>query len=157
MIALADCAVTVSDTQMATDWWVEKLGFSVHKVGGSDHSVMVAPPGDKFVLHLCAGIEPVEPGNTGIAFMTDEIEALVARMEAAGVRFTEPLKRESWGAMAKFADPDGNVFWLLGASASFVRSESARRAPGIARSARVSAGKRSGSRTKRRTRNAAPR
>ena len=157
MIALADCAVTVSDTQKATDWWVEKLGFSVHKVGSGDHSVMVAPPGDKFVLHLCAGIEPVEPGNTGIAFMTDEIEALVARMETAGVRFTEPLRRGSWGAMAKFSDPDGNVFWLLGAPATFVRSETARRAPGTGRGARVSSRKRSGSRSKRRTRYEAPR
>ena len=128
MIALADCAVTVSDTKSASDWWVEKMGFAVHKVGGSEHSVMIAPPGDKFVLHLCAGFEPVEPGNTGIAFMTDDIEGLVAQMEAAGVLFPEPLKKMSWGAMAKFADPDGNVYWLLGASTAFVRQERDRRA-----------------------------
>lgn len=152
MIALADCAITVSDTQKATDWWVDKLGFSAHKVGGSGHSVMVAPPGDRFVIHLCAGFEPVEPGNTGIAFMTDEIESLVARMEAAGVRFTEPLRRETWGSIAKFADPDGNIFWLLGASPTFVRSEAARRAPGAARRARPVAQRRTGSRAKRRAR-----
>jgi len=133
MIALADCAVTVSDTKKATDWWVENLGFAVHSVGGSGHSVMVAPPGDKFVLHLCAGFGPVEPGNTGIAFMTDEIDELVSRMLAAGVDFTEPLRKESWGAIAKFADPDGNVFWLLGAPTSFVRTERDRRAAPPAR------------------------
>ena len=130
MIALADCAVTVSDTQKATQWWVEKLGFAVHKVGNGDHSVMVAPPGDKFVLHLCAGLEPVEPGNTGIAFMTDEIDDLVARMQTAGVEFTEPLVKQSWGGMAKFADPDGNIFWLLGAPTAFVRGERELRAGG---------------------------
>ena len=134
MIALADCAVTVSNTQRATQWWTEKMGFAVHKVGESEHSVMVAPPGDRFVLHLCAGFEPVEPGNTGIAFMTDDIDGLVARMEAAGVRFPEPLRKESWGGIAKFADPDGNVFWLLGAPTAFVRSEAARRAPSPKRS-----------------------
>ena len=133
MIALADCAVTVSDAQRAAKWWTEKLGFAVHRVGTGEHSVMVAPPGDKFVLHLCAGCEPVEPGNTGIAFMTDEIDRLVARMEARGVQFPEPLKKESWGAMAKFADPDGNIFWLLGAPASFVRQERDRRAPATGR------------------------
>ena len=128
MIALADCAVTVSDTASATRWWVEKLGFQVHKVGNGEHAVMVAPPGDKFVLHLCAGFEPVEPGNTGIAFMTDDIEGLVGRMVAAGVEFPQPLTKESWGAMAKFADPDGNIYWLMGAPTAFVRQERERRA-----------------------------
>ncbi|HXY46382.1 MAG TPA: VOC family protein [Thermoplasmata archaeon] len=152
MIVLADCAVTVSDTKKATRWWVEKLGFAVHTVGGSEHSVMVAPPGDKFVLHLCAGFEPAEPGNTGVAFMTDDIEALVARMEAAGVEFPEPLRKEAWGSIAKFADPDGNIFWLLGAPTSFVRTEARRRAPARTPAARASPRRRAGSRASRRAR-----
>lgn len=123
MISLADCAVTVSDSKAAAQWWTEKLGFAVHTVGNSDHAVMVAPPGDRFVLHLCQGFEPVEPGNTGIAFVTDELEELVARMVAQGVPFPEPLRKESWGGMAKFADPDGNVYWLLGAPRDFIRRE----------------------------------
>jgi len=152
MIALADCAVTVSDTQKATRWWVEKLGFAAHTVGGAGHSVMVAPPGDKFVLHLCSGFEPVEPGNTGIAFMTDEVEGLVARMEAAGVEFPEPLRKEAWGSIAKFADPDGNIYWLLGAPTPFVRTEARRRAPSPARTTRAPSRARSGPHQKRRRR-----
>lgn len=128
MIALADCAIVVSDAPAAARWWNEKLGFEVHRVAGSEHGIMVAPPGDRFVLHLCAGIDAVSPGNTGIAFMTDDIDGLVERMRSAGVEFPEPLKKESWGALAKFADPDGNVFWLLGAPASFVRREAHRTA-----------------------------
>jgi len=129
MIALADCAVTVSNAQDAARWWTEKLGFGVHTVGAAGgHAVMIAPPGDRFVLHLCAGIEAPQPGDTGIAFMTDELEPLVRRMLAAGVTFPVPLRQESWGGMAKFADADGNVFWLLGAPTEFVRSEADRRA-----------------------------
>lgn len=129
MIALADCAVAVSDANEAARWWVEKLGFATHTVGGGEHAVMVAPPGDRFVLHLCQGVEGVQPGNTGIAFVTDEIDRVVARMERVGVDFPEPLKKESWGSLAKFADPDGNVYWLLGASTAFVRRETRRAAP----------------------------
>lgn len=129
MIALADCAVAVSDAKAAARWWRESLGFAVHVVGQGDHAVMVAPPGDRFVLHLCEGFEPVQPGNSGIAFVTDDIEGVVRQMRSAGVTFPEPLKKESWGGMAKFADPDGNVYWLLGASTSFVRKEATRRAP----------------------------
>lgn len=133
MIALADCAVTVTNASEAARWWKETLGFAIHTVGGTGHAVLVAPPGDRFVLHLCEGFAPVEPGNTGIAFMTDEIDELVRRMTEAGVQFPEPLKKETWGGTAKFADPDGNIYWLVGASGAFVRQE-ARRTAGDARS-----------------------
>lgn len=129
MISLADCAVGVSNAKDATKWWTEKLGFVAHTVGGSGHAVMVAPPGDRFVLHLCEGFEPVQPGNSGIAFVTDDIDDLVRRMEASGVEFPQPLTKQSWGSMAKFSDPDGNVFWLMGASRSFIRAETTRKAP----------------------------
>ncbi len=123
MIALADCAITVTDAKAAARWWSETLGFAVHTVGSGGHAIMVAPPGDRFVLHLCEGFGSVEPGNSGIAFVTDDIEGLVRRMEASGVQFPEPLKQESWGGMAKFADPDGNVFWLMGAPTAFIRAQ----------------------------------
>lgn len=139
MLALADLAVVVKDSKVSADWWKEKVGFKTHTIGApGGHAIMVAPPGDRFLLHLCEGIEPVDPGNTGIAFMTDEIEALVDRMRAAGVTFTEPLKKEAWGAAAKFADPDGNVFWLLGAPTAFVRTERERRAGRVPRERRRS-------------------
>lgn len=123
MIALADCAVVVSNAQAAAEWWSEKLGFRVHTVGNGPHALMVAPPGDRFVLHLCEGFEPVQPGNTGIAFVTDDLDGLVQRMEEAGVTFPEPLDRRPGGGMAKFSDADGNLFWLLGAPAAFIRKE----------------------------------
>lgn len=130
MIALSDVAVTVANAKLSAEWWRQNLGFAVHTVGNpGGHAIMVAPPGDRFVLHLCEGFAPPEPGNSGIAFMTDEIDALVERMRAGGVKFPEPLTKRSWGSMAKFEDPDGNVFWLLGAPSAFIRSEAARRAP----------------------------
>ncbi len=129
MLALADVALTVSSAETSSKWWKEKLGFAVHHVGGNAHAIMVAPPGDKFVLHLCEGFGALEPGNTGIAFMTDEIDALVARLQAEGVRFTEPIQRSPRGASTKFEDLDGNVFTLVGAPPAFVRGEAERKAP----------------------------
>ncbi len=129
MLALADFAVTVRDARSSAAWWTRALGFEVHTVDGpAGHAVMVAPPGERFLMHLCEGIEPVEAGNTGIAFVTDDLESLVRRMEAEGVVFTEPMRTLSWGGSAKFSDPDGNVFWLLGAPTRFIRTEVARRA-----------------------------
>jgi catechol 2,3-dioxygenase-like lactoylglutathione lyase family enzyme len=130
MIVLADVAVTVRDARARARWWNETMGFAVHTIGPPDgHAVVVAPPWERFVLHLCEGFAPLEPGNTGIAFVTDELEALAGRMRAHGVRFPEPVARTEFGGSAKFEDPDGNVFWLLGAPSEFVRAEAARRAP----------------------------
>jgi catechol 2,3-dioxygenase-like lactoylglutathione lyase family enzyme len=133
MLRLADVSVVVSDANSSARWWEEKVGFKTHTVGKpGGHAVVVAPPGERFLIHLCAGFENVDPGNTGIAFVTDQIEELVRRMEAAGVQFPEPLKKGSWGARAKFSDPDGNVFWLVEAPVGFIRQETGRRAPGSA-------------------------
>jgi catechol 2,3-dioxygenase-like lactoylglutathione lyase family enzyme len=131
MLALADVAVTVKDARASARWWQETLGFATYTLGDAEgHAVMVAPPGDRFILHLCEGFAPIEPGNSGIAFVTDDLEGHVRRMVAAGVRFPDPLKKEAWGGVAKFADPDGNVFWLLGAPAAFIRSATRKRATG---------------------------
>ncbi len=101
------------------------MGFSRHTVGPpGSHALLVAPPGERYLLHLCEGFASVEPGNTGVAFITDEIEDQVRKMEAAGVHFVEPLQRNRWGGMAKFEDPDGNVFWLVGAPKEVLVQES---------------------------------
>lgn len=129
MLAIADVAVTVKDARSSARWWEEKMGFRMHRVGDPDgHAWMVAPPGERFLLHLCEGIEPVDPGNTGIAFMTDELESQVRRMKAAGVKFVGSTGSDAGGRMTQFSDPDGNVFWLLGAPTSFIRQEVDRRA-----------------------------
>jgi predicted enzyme related to lactoylglutathione lyase len=129
MLALADVAVVVSDAKASAKWWVKNLGFATYTLGATGHAVLVAPPGERFVLHLCEGFAPIEPGNSGIAFVTDDIDPLVARMTKGGVRFPEPLRKEKWGKMAKFSDPDGNVFWLMEAPTSMVKATLNSRAP----------------------------
>lgn len=48
--------------------------------------------------------------GTEIYFHTDDLPALVARLEAAGARSLGPLTLRDWGEEAiYFVDPDGNV------------------------------------------------
>jgi catechol 2,3-dioxygenase-like lactoylglutathione lyase family enzyme len=122
MIAIADVAVVVSDAKASAKWWTENLGFATYTIGGTGHATLVAPPGERFILHLCEGFAPLEPGDSGIAFVTDEMDALMERMTRGGVQFPVPPTREAWGRMAKFADPDGNIFWLLDVPTSMVRA-----------------------------------
>jgi len=136
MLALADVAIVVSDAKESARWWKTNLGFATFTIGGRGHATLIAPPGERFVLHLCEGFAPLEPGDSGIAFVTDEMDDLVARMRKGSVRFPVPPTKETWGRMAKFADPDGNVFWLLEVPRSMVRATLASRAPKAKRSVR---------------------
>jgi catechol 2,3-dioxygenase-like lactoylglutathione lyase family enzyme len=129
LIAIADVAIVVSNAKASARWWVKNLGFSTYTVGGAGHAILVAPPGDRFVLHLCEGFAPLEPGDTGIAFVTDEMDAVVSRMTQGGVRLPEPPKKEAWGKSTKFADPDGNIFWLIEVPSAIVRATLNSRAP----------------------------
>jgi catechol 2,3-dioxygenase-like lactoylglutathione lyase family enzyme len=130
LIAIADVAVIVSNASESAKWWTKNLGFATYTVGGGrGHAVLVAPPGERFVLHLCEGFAPLEPGDTGIAFLTDDMDELSARMAKGAVRFPEPPRKETWGRMAKFADPDGNIFWLLEVPRAMVRATLGSRAP----------------------------
>jgi catechol 2,3-dioxygenase-like lactoylglutathione lyase family enzyme len=130
MLAIADVAIVVSNAKASARWWAKNLGFATMTIGGgSGHAVLVAPPGDRFVLHLCEGFAPLEPGDAGIAFVTDQMDRTVARMLKGAVHFPEPVREEKWGKMAKFADPDGNIFWLLEVPTAMVRSTLQSRAP----------------------------
>ncbi|MCI4346351.1 MAG: VOC family protein [Thermoplasmata archaeon] len=155
MIALADVAVVVSNAKRSALWWKKNLGFPSYTIGGAGHALLVAPPGERFVLHLCEGFASLEPGNTGIAFVTDDLDALVARMRRGAVEFPVPPRKEAWGAMAKFADPDGNIFWLLETPTAMVRATLRSRAPVAARAKRRSRArtrKRSSARARNRSR-----
>jgi catechol 2,3-dioxygenase-like lactoylglutathione lyase family enzyme len=151
MIVVSDVAVTVKDAKASARWWEEKLGFSSHTVGPpGSHAVMVAPAGDRFVLHLCEGFAPVDPGNTGIGFVTDEIDPLVERMVAGGVEFPVPLEGGAVGKRAQFADPDGNIFWLIGAPTPFIREHTGLRGGGAKRRGGKAPAKRPAARRRRR-------
>lgn len=130
MLALADIAVSVSNARNAADWWKDTMGFAVHTLGQpGGHAVVVGAPGDRFLLHLCEGFEPVSPGNTGIGFITDDFDDQVRRMVETGVEFPELPSGGPGPQGAKFADPDGNVYWLMGLPTRFIREETGRRAP----------------------------
>lgn len=119
MLELATVAVVVSRPAMkAAEWYRDKLGL---EIGGEidGHWVVVAPKGKTgttkgpwYGIHLCEGDE-LEPGNTGILFLADDIEVTYKELRAKGVRFTRELTRADWGTFAIFADPDGNEFWLM--------------------------------------------
>lgn len=55
-----------------------------------------------------------DPYRMILNFQVDDCQATAARMEAAGVEFSQPATQLSWGGwVATFEDPDGNIVQLL--------------------------------------------
>ena len=106
-------AVVVSDEKKSKQWYVDKLGFEVQD--DDEHWVVVAPSGSSIGIHLCKS-ESLEPGNTGILFYADDVEATYQELKRKGVEFTRELGKAEWNKNIKYAmfkDPDGNEFWLM--------------------------------------------
>ena len=106
-------AVVVSDENRAKEWYRDKLGFEVQEE--VEHWVVVAPRGSLTGIHLCKG-QTLEPGNTGILFYAEDVEATYQELKRKGVQFSRELAKAEWNENIKYAmfkDPDGNEFWLM--------------------------------------------
>lgn len=103
-------AVVVSNGKAAKDWYSKKLGMNSAEEG---HWITVWPEGSNLKIHLCETGGNLEPGNTGIAFYTENIEEEVKRLKEKGVELTQDITDRGWGKFAIFSDPDGNLFWLI--------------------------------------------
>jgi predicted enzyme related to lactoylglutathione lyase len=100
-------AVMVNDPTKSALWFKEKLGFETSVKG---HWITAWPKGSEWKLHLCQG-KP-EPGNSGIAFYSQDVEKTAVEMKKKGVKFSMDVTKRGSSAMAMFEDPDGNIFWL---------------------------------------------
>jgi len=108
---ISSFAVVVRDEKKSAKWFREKLGFEVRSRHG--HWVTVAPKGSRGpVLHLCK-TKPLERGNTGIAFLTVNLQKEYERLSKNGVKFTCKPRDDGWGMYSMFKDIDGNVYWLM--------------------------------------------
>jgi len=106
-------AVVVSDENKAKEWYRDKLGFEVQEE--TEHWVVVAPRGSSTGIPLCKG-EMLEPGNTGILFYADDVEATYHELKRKNVEFSRELGKAEWNQNMRYAmlkDPDGNEFWLM--------------------------------------------
>ncbi|MET8231903.1 VOC family protein [Micromonospora sp. NPDC005298] len=125
MAHLGLVALLVEDYAAAIDFYVGGLGFElVEDTPRPDGSrwVVVRPPGARETALLLARPSGPEQrarvgdqtgGRVGLFLYTEDFARDHARMVAAGVRFLEEPRHESYGSVAVFADLYGNRWDLL--------------------------------------------
>lgn len=121
---LALTALVVRDYDEAIGFYVGQLGFALTRdddMGGGKRWVVVTPPGSQGGLLLAkaageaqaARVGDQTGGRVGFFLHTDDFAADHARMTAAGVKFLEAPRQESYATVAVFEDLYGNRWDLL--------------------------------------------
>ncbi len=124
IITSTEAQLFVADIKTSCDFYTEKLGFTVAFVYG-DPPFCGQVTRDHARLNLRVVGEPVFAGDirerehllsASLTVATvDEIKQLFLSYQAAGVRFSQTLKTEPWGARTFIAaDPDGNLILFAG-------------------------------------------
>jgi catechol 2,3-dioxygenase-like lactoylglutathione lyase family enzyme len=110
-------SIPVSNQDVSLKFYTEKLGFKVAtdqpfndqqrwielSIPGSDASLaLFTPPGHEDRI---GGFQPM-------TFWCDDVFATAGALKAKGVELAAEPRKEIWGTMAIFKDPDGNQFVL---------------------------------------------
>jgi catechol 2,3-dioxygenase-like lactoylglutathione lyase family enzyme len=117
--------IVVKDYDEAIDFYVDALGFELREdtpLSDEKRWVVVAPAGaESGVLLARAGsgaqrmrVGDQTGGRVGFFLHTDDFAASYARMAAAGVRFVDEPRVESYGTVVVFEDLYGNCWDLIG-------------------------------------------
>lgn len=123
MLDISLVTLVVHSYDEALSFYVERLGFEVREDVdlGDKRWVVVAPPGASTALLLAEAADAAQGrrvgdqtgGRVGFFLRTDDFVATHRRLSAAGVRFLEPARHESYGTVAVFEDLYGNRWDLL--------------------------------------------
>jgi catechol 2,3-dioxygenase-like lactoylglutathione lyase family enzyme len=108
-------SIPVRNQDVSLKFYTEKLGFKVvtdQEFGPGQRWIELVIPGDNTNLALFTpnGHENRIGGFQPMTFWTDDVFATAEQMKKRGVELTAEPKKEIWGTMAKFKDPDGNEF-----------------------------------------------
>ncbi len=119
-------SIAVDDQSKALDFYTNKLNFVVkHDIPLGEHrwlTVVSKEDADGVELGLEPNVHPASrayqtalmaDGIPVSAFSVDDIEAEVARLEAAGVEFTQPPVKAGGATMAVLDDTCGNLIQLV--------------------------------------------
>ena len=108
-------AVTVSDVDRATAFYVDTIGFNAdhdHQVSPELRFVQLTPPGSACSIAIGIGLTDMVPGSMkGLQMVVDDVRAVRAELASRGAEISE-VEDLPWGSFAHFSDPDGNA-WSL--------------------------------------------
>jgi predicted enzyme related to lactoylglutathione lyase len=107
--------IPVTNQDVSLKFYTEKVGFKVQTdqpFSPTQRWIELSVPGSSdanLALFTPPGHEDRIGGHQSLTFWCDDVEATARLMKSKGVEVSD-VKKEVWGTMAKFKDPDGNEF-----------------------------------------------
>jgi predicted enzyme related to lactoylglutathione lyase len=110
-------SIPVRDQDRALRFYLDNLGFTLvtdQPMGPGQRWIEIRPPkGDcGLALFTPQGYEDRIGTFTGISMECDDVEKTYKELQAKGVDFAKPPKKESWGTSAIMRDSEGNQIVL---------------------------------------------
>ena len=108
-------SIPVSNQDISLKFYTEQVNFQVftdQAFGPGQRWIELAIPGSdvKLALFTPEGFEDRIGGFQPVTFWCDDVFATAKLLASRGVELAQEPKKEVWGTMAKFRDPDGNEF-----------------------------------------------
>jgi catechol 2,3-dioxygenase-like lactoylglutathione lyase family enzyme len=108
-------SIPVSNQDVSLKFYTEKLGFKVatdQPMGNGQRWIELQIPGadSSLALFTPEGHENRIGGFQSMTFWCDDVFATARAMKAKGVELAAEPRKEVWGTMGIFKDPDGNQF-----------------------------------------------
>ena len=116
--------IDVPNLQPAVAFYCEALGLRVGRRFGDDAAELLGGTSPIYLLvkDACTQASSHSPDQrhyerhwtpVHLDFVVDDIDAAVARAQAAGATLEQPARSAKWGKLALMADPFGNGFCLV--------------------------------------------
>jgi catechol 2,3-dioxygenase-like lactoylglutathione lyase family enzyme len=104
-------SIPVSNQEVSLKFYTEKMGFKVATDQPFGEGQLLIPGSDtNIALFTPQGHENRIGGFQPVTFWCDDVFATAKVMQSKGVELTAEPRKESWGTMGIFKDPDGNQF-----------------------------------------------
>ena len=117
---LVSVRVIVNDVAESVEFYVRHFGFEIMNqfppfadVKRGNLRVLLSGPRSSAAQPMDDGTQPVPGGWNRIHFVVDDIHAEVARLEAEGVTFRNPMVSGPGGSQILVMDPSGNLIELF--------------------------------------------
>jgi len=111
----------VTDVQSSIDWYTQNFGFTLLSsavpafadVQRGNLRLLLSGPQSSAGRAMADGERPGPGGWNRIHFIVDDIDAEIARLEAAGVTFRNDVVKGPGGAQVLVLDPSGNLIEIF--------------------------------------------
>jgi catechol 2,3-dioxygenase-like lactoylglutathione lyase family enzyme len=110
--SLYGIAIFVSDIARATEFYRDTLGLPVTKEGSFGLELFEGPAHVGIHPAVHADARKLVGRHTGITLYVPDLLHYCGVLHDRRVRFLSEPTQQSWGIMARIADPDGNVIAL---------------------------------------------